>query len=171
LLNIISGIISPNTGSVKVDDIEITNISQKDKDKFRLNNIGYIFQDFKLINEMTVQDNIKLLEIEDVDCSNIDNVLNRVGILSKKKQVISKLSGGEKQRVAVARALIKNPRIVIADEPTQNLNFEIGEDITKLITNKDVKSKIIVIMVTHDERLTKHFDVVIKLEDFLKGGK
>ena len=146
-------------------------MSQSEKDKFRLNNIGYIFQDFKLINEMTVQDNIKLLEIEKVDCSNIDNVIERVGILSKKKQVISKLSGGEKQRVAIARALIKNPRIIIADEPTQNLNFEIGEDITKLITKIDAKNNTIVIMVTHDERLTKYFDVTIELEDFLKGGK
>lgn len=120
---------------------------------------------------MTVQDNIKLLEIEKINCSNIDNVLNSVGILNKKKQIVSKLSGGERQRVAVARALIKNPKIVIADEPTQNLNFEIGEEITKLITKIENKSERIVIMVTHDERLTKYFDVVIKLEDFLKGGK
>ena len=120
---------------------------------------------------MSVQDNIKLLEIEKIDCSNIDKVLERVGILNKKKQIVSKLSGGEKQRVAIARALIKNPRIIIADEPTQNLNFEIGEDITKIITKVETGSKTTVIMVTHDERLTKNFDAVIKLEDFLKGGK
>ena len=171
MLNIIAGVISPDTGNVKIDDVEITKINQKEKDKFRLNNIGYMFQDFKLINEMSVQDNIKLLEIEKINCSNIDNMLKRVGLLNKKKQIISKLSGGEKQRVAIARALIKNPRIILADEPTQNLNFEIGEDITKLITKIDPKSETIVIMVTHDERLTKYFDRVIKLEDFLKGGR
>ncbi len=168
MLNIISGIISPDSGSVKIDNLEITEISQNEKDKLRLNNIGYIFQEFKLINEMTVEDNIRLLEIEGIDCSNIDKVLERVGILNKKKQIISKLSGGEKQRVAIARALIKKPKIIIADEPTQNLNFEIGEDIVKLITKKQNKNKTIVIMVTHDERVSKYFDVIIKLDDFLK---
>lgn len=168
LLNIISGIISPDEGIVKIDDTEITKLSQKEKDKFRLRNIGYVFQDFKLLNEMTVEDNIKLLEIEKVNCSNIDEILKKVGILKKKKQIISKLSGGEKQRVAIARALIKNPKIILADEPTQSLNFEIGQQITQLITteNKDC----IVIMVTHDERLIKYFEVVIRLENFLKGG-
>ena len=168
LLNIISGIISPDEGTVEIDDVEITKLSQKEKDKFRLKNIGYIFQDFKLLNEMTVVDNIELLKIEKVDCSNIDEVLKTVGILSKKNQVISKLSGGEKQRVAIARALIKNPKIILADEPTQSLNFEIGQQITQLITKENKDS--LVIMVTHDERLTKYFEVVIKLEDFLKGG-
>jgi len=168
LLNIISGIISPDEGTVEIDDVEITKLSQKDKDNFRLKNIGYIFQDFKLLNEMTVADNIELLKIEKVDCSNIDEVLKTVGILNKKNQVISKLSGGEKQRVAIARALIKNPKIILADEPTQSLNFEIGQQITQLITKENKDS--LVIMVTHDERLTKYFEVVIKLEDFLKGG-
>lgn len=167
LLNIIAGIICPDTGTVKIDSIEVTALNQKEKDKLRLRNIGYIFQDFKLIKEMSVIDNIKLLEIEKIECADIDNVLKRVGILNKKKQVVSKLSGGEKQRVAIARALIKAPKIIIADEPTQNLNFEIGEDITKVIT-KIEDNKTIVIMVTHDERLTKYFDVVIKLEDFSK---
>ena len=170
MLNIITGIVAPNTGSIKIDDVEITKLSQNEKDKFRLNNIGYVFQDFKLINEMSVQDNIKLLEIENINCSNIDNALKRVDILNKKKQIVSKLSGGEKQRVSIARALIKNPEIIIADEPTQSLNFEIGQDITKLITKIEPNSNTIVIMVTHDERLTQYFDKVIKLDDFLVWG-
>ena len=168
LLNIISGIISPDKGEVIIDGTNITRMSQKEKDKYRLENIGYIFQDFKLIDEMTVEDNIKILQIEKIDCSKIDSVLEKVGIQNKKKQKVSKLSGGEKQRVAVARALIKNPKIILADEPTQNLNFEIGEEITKLIVSK--KQDRTVIMVTHDERLTKHFDVTIGLADFLEGG-
>jgi putative ABC transport system ATP-binding protein len=155
---------------VVIDDIEITKMTQKEKDKYRLEKIGYIFQDFKLINEMTVEDNIKLLEVENIDCANLDHILEKMGIKNKRKQPISKLSGGEKQRIAIARALIKNPKIVLADEPTQNLNFEIGEQITKLITDKEEKSNMITIMVTHDERLVKYFDVVIKLEDFLRKG-
>ena len=170
LLNIISGIISQDKGTVEIDNIRINEMEQTKKDKFRLDNIGYIFQDYKLIDEMTVEDNIKMLKIEGIDCSNMEEVLNRVGILNKKKQKVSKLSGGEKQRVAIARALIKKPTIILADEPTQNLNFEIGEEVTKLIIAKNKEEKTVVIMVTHDERLTKHFDVVIKLEDFLQKG-
>ena len=113
LLNIIAGIVTPTEGQVFVDDVEITKLTQKEKDNFRLKNIGYIFQDFKLIEDMTVEDNLNILQIEKINCIEIDNILKQVGLESKKKEKVRKLSGGEKQRVAIARALMKSPKIIL----------------------------------------------------------
>ena len=86
LLNMIAGIVTPTEGQVFVDDIEITKLTQKEKDNFRLKNIGYIFQDFKLIEDMTVEDNLSILQIEEVNCIEIDNILKQVGLENKKKE-------------------------------------------------------------------------------------
>ena len=85
LLNIIAGIVNPTTGNVLVDDVEITSLTQKEKDNFRLKNIGYIFQDFKLLEDMTVEDNLNILQIEKVNCIEIDEILAQVGLENKRK--------------------------------------------------------------------------------------
>ena len=172
LLNIIAGIVTPNEGKVFVDDIEVTNLTQKEKDNFRLKNIGYIFQDFKLMEEMTVEDNLNLLKIEKIDCIDIDNILEQVGLKNKRKIKVKKLSGGEKQRVAIARSLIKSPKIILADEPTGSLNYEKGIEIMELLDKFHKKSNHVMIFVTHDDRMAKFADEVIHFEDILaKGGK
>ena len=127
LLNIIAGIISPTKGSVIIDGVNMQEKSQKQRDKFRIEKIGYIFQDFKLINEMTVLDNINILNLEGVNTQNAPKILEELSLAEKKNSKIKHLSGGQKQRVAIARALVKMPDIVLADEPTGNLNFAIGE--------------------------------------------
>ncbi len=171
LLNIVAGIINPTQGQVFVDDIEITKLTQKEKDSFRLKNIGYIFQDFKLIDEMTVEDNLNLLKIEKIDCLKIDEILKQVGLQNKRKVKVKKLSGGEKQRVAIARSLIKSPKIILADEPTGSLNYEKGLEIMELLKKFHQKSNNVMIFVTHDDRMAKFADVIIKFEDILvKGG-
>lgn len=171
LLNILAAIISPDEGSVNIDGVEITELSQKDKDNFRLNNIGYIFQDFKLIEEMTVEDNLNLLKIEKVKCIDIDKILDDVGLKNKRKSKVKNLSGGEKQRVAIARALMKEPKIILADEPTGSLNYQKGLEIMELLKEFHKKSKHIMIFVTHDDRMAKFADEVIQFEDVLiKGG-
>ena len=144
LLNIIAGILSATSGSVIIDGKDMTKASQKEKDKFRIENIGYIFQDFKLINDMTVADNIGILKLEGID-----------------------ISGGQKQRVAIARALVKKPQIILADEPTGNLNFAIGEQVIKELVSVS-KGKTL-IAVTHDDRLSKYFDVVIDMNEMTSG--
>ena len=171
LLNIIAGIVNPNEGKVLIDDVDITSLTQKEKDNFRLSNIGYIFQDFKLIEDMTVEDNLNLLKIEKIECLDIDNILGQVGLKNKRKTKVKTLSGGEKQRVAIARALIKSPKIILADEPTGSLNYEKGLEIMELLNKFHKKSNNVMIFVTHDDRMAKYADEVIQFEDILlKGG-
>ncbi len=172
MLNMITGVITPTTGSVLVDDTEITKLTQQEKDAYRLKNIGYIFQDFKLIDDMTVEDNLNLLKLGNVECLPIDEVLESVGIKGKRKNKVKHLSGGERQRVAIARALIKQPRIIIADEPTGNLNFENGKKVVELLIKASQKFSNTMIVVTHDDRLVEYFDEALHFEDMLirEGG-
>lgn len=172
MLNMITGVITPTTGSVFVDNTEVTKLTQQEKDAYRLKNIGYIFQDFKLIDDMTVEDNLNLLKLGDVECLPIDEVLNSVGIKGKRKNKVKHLSGGERQRVAIARALIKQPRIIIADEPTGNLNFENGKKVVELLIKASQKFSNTMIVVTHDDRLVEYFDEALHFEDMLirEGG-
>ena len=167
LLNMIAGIISPTKGSIIIDGVDMTTQSQKAKDKFRIEKIGYIFQDFKLINDMSVADNISILRLENVDVSGMDDMLQALDIYEKKNAKIKHLSGGQKQRVAIARALVKKPDIILADEPTGNLNFTIGEQVIKeLIRVSEGKT---LIAVTHDERLASYFDVVVDMNEITGG--
>ncbi|MBQ9914157.1 MAG: ABC transporter ATP-binding protein [Clostridia bacterium] len=168
LLNMIAGILSPERGSIEIAGEDMTGKSQKEKDKFRIQKIGYIFQDFKLIPEMTVADNIAILRLEKVDISDTDKVLDSLGILDKKNKKVKHLSGGEKQRVAIARAIVKKPEIILADEPTGNLNFAIGEAVIKQLI--EVSEGKTLIAVTHDERLGKYFDHIIDMNQ-VTGGR
>ena len=167
LLNMIAGILSPTKGTIVIDGAEMSAATQKVKDKFRIEKIGYIFQDFKLINDMTVADNIGILRIEGVDISNMDDMLRSLDIYEKKNAKIKHLSGGQKQRVAIARALVKRPDIILADEPTGNLNFAIGEQVIKELL--DVSAGKTLIAVTHDDRLAKYFDYVIDMNEMTGG--
>ena len=169
LLNMIAGIISPDSGSIEIDGKDITLMSQKEKDKFRIKSIGYIFQDFKLIPEMSVIDNIDILKLERIDTSSADEALEKLGIKDKKNKKVRRLSGGEKQRVAIARAIVKKPEIILADEPTGNLNFEIGEAVIKELI--EISRGKTLIAVTHDQRLSKYFDVTIDVGEMTGGGK
>ena len=172
LLHMISGVLSPTEGSIQIGGCDMTKASQKAKDAFRIAKIGYIFQDFKLIDDMTVKDNIDVLKLEKVDVSGIDEILEKLGILKLKNRRVNRLSGGERQRVAIARALVKKPEIILADEPTGNLNYAIGRAITEALLNA-AKGKTL-ICVTHDERLCELFDEVIDMNTVasaVKGGE
>ena len=155
-LNLISGLLTPAEGTVTVDDAPITALSRKARDLFRIRRVGYVFQDFKLLEDMTVQDNINVLRLEGVDTSGMDDLLDRLGILKLKRRRVNRLSGGEKQRVAIARALIKHPAIILADEPTGNLNYEIGVGVVRTLLDNAGSGTLIA--VTHDERLCSMFD-------------
>ena len=172
LLNMIAGIISPDTGKIIIDGQEMTACKQKEKDRFRIEKIGYIFQDFKLIPEMTVSDNINILKLEGVDTSRQVELLKELEIYDRRNKKVKHLSGGQKQRVAIVRALVKSPDIILADEPTGNLNFAIGEQVIKELCKASQGKTLIA--VTHDDRLAKYFDEVIdmnKATNERKGGE
>lgn len=167
LLNMIAGILSPTNGEIMIDGVNMSAAAQKAKDKFRIEKIGYIFQDFKLIDDMTVADNIGILRLEGIDISAMDSLLASLDILEKRNAKIKHLSGGQKQRVAIARALVKNPDIILADEPTGNLNFAIGEKVIQELC-AIAKGKTL-IAVTHDDRLAKYFDEVVDMNEVTSG--
>ena len=167
LLNMIAGILSPTKGSITIDGRDMSAATQKEKDKFRIERIGYIFQDFKLINDMTVADNIGILRLEGVDISGMDDMLRSLDIYEKKNAKIKHLSGGQKQRVAIARALVKRPDIILADEPTGNLNFAIGEQVMRELC--EVSRGKTLIAVTHDDRLAKYFDEIMDMNEMTSG--
>ena len=167
LLNMIAGVLSPTRGDILIDGVNMSAASQKVKDRFRIEKIGYIFQDFKLISDMTVADNIGILRLEGVDISRMDNMLRALDIYDKKNARIKHLSGGQKQRVAIARALVKKPDIILADEPTGNLNFAIGEQVIRKLV--EVSKGKTLIAVTHDDRLAKYFDEVIDMNEMTSG--
>lgn len=173
LLHMIAGVLTPTGGQILVNGKDMAAAPQREKDAFRIAKIGYIFQDFKLIDEMTVQDNIDVLKLEKVDVSRTDDLLSQLGILKLKKRQVARLSGGERQRVAIARALVKQPEIILADEPTGNLNYAIGRTITEALLEAGHGKTLI--CVTHDERLCELFDVVINMNEVTapaaKGGE
>ena len=169
LLNMIAGILAPTSGAVIIDGVNMSEKSQKEKDKFRIEQIGYIFQDFKLIEDMTVMDNINILRLEGVDTSDCTRLLEMLDITQKKNSKVKHLSGGQKQRVAIARALVKKPSIILADEPTGNLNFAIGEQVIRELTHMAEGKTLIA--VTHDDRLGKYFDVIIDMNDMTDGRR
>ena len=167
LLNMIAGVLAPTSGEILIDGVCMTEKTQSEKDKFRIQKIGYIFQDFKLINDMTVMDNINILKLEGVDTSGAAALLEKLGIAEKKNARIKHLSGGQKQRVAIARALVKTPDIILADEPTGNLNFAIGEQVIRQLV--EVAKGKTLIAVTHDDRLAQYFDAVIDMNTMTSG--
>lgn len=161
LLHMIAGVITPDEGTVTVDGRVMNTLAQKERDAFRIRDIGYVFQDFKLIDEMTVRDNIDILRLEGVDTSLADQTLRELGIHNKRKKKVKHLSGGEKQRTAIARALVKRPAIILADEPTGNLNYEIGQTVIEALLNASRGKTLIA--VSHDERLVPLFDECVNM--------
>ena len=177
LFNMISGMIVPTKGKVEVNDVELTSLKENERDLFRANHIGYIFQDFNLFNEFTVLQNVILplsfaktytkKEMEEM----AQKVLKEVGMEEKINQKIKTLSGGEKQRVAIARSIINAPDIILADEPTGNLDFKNGQKIMELLTKLAKEKKATLIVITHNNSQLDMFDEVIdveKLNDAIK---
>ncbi|HAJ96075.1 MAG TPA: lipoprotein-releasing system ATP-binding protein LolD [Actinobacteria bacterium] len=169
LLNILGALEKPDSGEIYVDDLELSGLGEKQTMIFRRNKIGFIFQSFNLIPNMTVMENV-LLPIEfsrnrEINYTVAANLLNRVGIGENRfRHTPGKLSGGEQQRVAIARALINNPPIILADEPTGNLDDKTGNAIRELLKELTRQEKTVII-VTHDMEIKNICDRNILLED------
>ena len=168
LLNIISGIDVPDSGSVAVDGTDITKLSEKERTMVRRNKIGFIFQFFNLIPTLTVKENLQLpLELKNISeqVEKINSVLTEVGLSNKANTYPDKLSGGEQQRIAIARALIHNPDIILADEPTGNLDYETGLQIIHLLDRVVKKKGKTMIMVTHSKDVIGLADKIFSLKE------
>ena len=167
LLNIISGIDIPDSGNVMIDNKDLTKLDEKERTLVRRNQIGFIFQFFNLIPTLTVEENLQLpLELNDIiDTDLIDSLLTEVGLQDRKQSYPDKLSGGERQRIAIARALIHNPDLILADEPTGNLDYETGIQIISLLDKVVKKKGKTMIMVTHSKDVMGLADRVLSLRD------
>lgn len=168
LLNIISGIDLPVEGSIKIDGKDITKLSENERTLVRRNNIGFIFQFFNLVPTLNVKENLQLpLQLKEMDDSDeiINSVLEEVGLSGRENSYPDKLSGGEQQRVAIARALIHNPEIILADEPTGNLDHETGIQIVDLLDRVVKKKGKTMIMVTHSSEVMGLADRVLTLRE------
>jgi putative ABC transport system ATP-binding protein len=168
LLNIISGIDVPDGGSVSIDGTDITKLSEKERTLTRRNKIGFIFQFFNLIPTLTVKENLQLpleLNNDDNQEERIKSILTEVGLLVRANTYPDKLSGGEQQRIAIARALIHNPDIILADEPTGNLDYETGLQIVDLLDRVVKKKGKTMIMVTHSKDVIGLADKIYSLKE------
>ncbi|MEC8996376.1 MAG: ABC transporter ATP-binding protein [Pseudomonadota bacterium] len=169
LLNIISGLDNPSSGDVFFDKTAIHKLSLNQRTKFRNNNLGVVFQFFNLLDDFNVFENIAMpLFIKNENNSVIEqrvkNMLNEIDLLNKINSDVTSLSGGESQRVAIARAMIGLPKLILADEPTGNLDKENTEKIISFLINTCKKNNISLLMVTHDRELLKKFEKVYSIE-------
>ena len=168
LLMLMSGLENPTTGSIFFDNEDFSEISEKKKTQIRKKKIGLIFQQFYLIPNYTALENVmfpmQINQIHD-EKKKANSILSDVGLAHRKNNLPSELSGGEQQRVAIARAISFNPEIILADEPTGNLDRKNTELVSDLLLNYSYKKKISLILVTHNMNLAKKCDRVIKLVD------
>jgi putative ABC transport system ATP-binding protein len=168
LLNLISGIDAPDSGEIWVDGQDLTALTERDRTLFRRARIGFVFQFFNLIPTLTVGENVSLpLELNRTPRANAHKrakeVLDTVGLLDRWKTFPEKLSGGEQQRVALARALVHDPLLILADEPTGNLDEETGAQVISLLARLTREQNRTLLIVTHSSEATSHADRVLRL--------
>lgn len=172
LLNIISGNIKIDGGTINVEfdnySYNLEKLSSEELQKYRRDNISYVSQEFNLFEDFTIKDNLKLIEKIKGKSISIEEALEVVKLKNKANRRVKTLSGGEKQRVCIARALLQEGKILLCDEPTGSLNQALANDIIKSLVDVHKKNKNILIVVTHDERLIENFDYVIRYDDFIK---
>lgn len=171
LLHVMAGLEQPSDGRILLDGVDVTLISERDLPKVRAQKIGFVFQSFLLIDDLTCYENIEavLWPIEEYNRAKQEamtlDVLREVDMLERRDHRPLQLSGGEQQRVAIARALVNSPPILFCDEPTGNLDTNTGETIMKLIARLNRDRKMTVILVTHNEELTKYAKRIVRMRD------
>ena len=164
LLNILAGLDKPSEGKVYIDGTDIFHLSEEKRTLLRWEKIGFVFQAYELLHALTVTENIRLPELK-ANADYVGELLDALGIRQYEKCYPDQLSGGEQQRVSIARALINHPPILFADEPTGNLDSKRERIVIDLLKNLAEKYGTSILMVTHNEDLVKDADRVIRLED------
>jgi len=159
---------TPTAGRVRLDDREVTDFSEAELTEERRSGIGFVFQEFHLLPMLTATENVELPSMWDTDVDRRDravDLLERVGLGDRLGHRPSELSGGQSQRVAIARSLINEPEILLADEPTGNLDTDTGATILDELTRLKEAEEIAIVAVTHDEQLVEYADRVVRLVD------
>ena len=177
LMNIMSGLMRATNGTTIVADTNLINLSDSELTYFRRKNIGYIFQEYGLLETLTVYENVLSgynLNKNNADKGVINSLLNKMGLLALKNKYPMELSGGQQQRVAIARAIAKNPKIIFGDEPTGALDSKMSEIILSMLKQINQEKKTTIIIITHDKEIARLADTVFvvnkgKIEEMIKN--
>lgn len=162
LLNIVSGLEKPDSGSVSYDDKAITKMNDKELTDFRKNNIGFIFQQYYLLQNLTVDKNVRM-GADLISNKDYKDIIKAVGLENKLDKYPYELSGGEQQRVSIARALAKKSKVLFLDEPTGALDEKTGRSILDYITKLQKEEKFTIVMITHNENIAEMANTIIKI--------
>lgn len=165
LLNIIGGLESADQGCIDIGEFCTDNMSEKELANYRRNNLGFVFQFYNLIPNLTIKENIEVCEYLSKEPLDIDELLDTLGLTAHKDKFPNQLSGGQQQRCAIGRALVKNPQILLCDEPTGALDYTTSKDILELIERINQKYHNTIIIVTHNQAISMMADRILKLRD------
>ncbi len=177
LLNCIGALDTPTSGSVLMDGQNLFSMKEEKRTIFRRRNIGFIFQSFQLVSELNVEQNIMfplLLDYRKPDPAEVQEILDLLGLTERSRHLPNQLSGGQQQRVAIGRALITRPKLILADEPTGNLDSKNSQDVIDLLTRASRHYQQTILMITHNKNLTASVDRVFRVTDGILtdlGGK
>lgn len=167
VLNILGGMDSPTKGEIIVDEKNISTLSEKKLIEYRRHDIGFVFQFYNLVPNLTAKENVELATQICSDPMDAQKALESVGLIDRINNFPSQLSGGEQQRVSIARALAKRPKLLLCDEPTGALDYNTGRTILKLLQETCIKDKMTVVLITHNQAITPMANHVITM----KSGK
>lgn len=165
LLNIIGGIDSPDSGYVSIDGEKMVDMTEKRLTRYRREHLGYVFQMYNLIPNLNIKENIEVGAYLSDNPLNIDDLLHTLGLYEHRHKLPNQLSGGQQQRTSIGRALVKNPDILLCDEPTGALDYNTSKEILKLIETVNQKYGNTIVMVTHNDAIKDMADRVVKLRD------
>lgn len=164
-LNILGGMDTATSGRLMVDGVEVTGLKGKDLIRYRRNDIGFVFQFYNLVQNLTAVENVELAVQMCKDYLDPSEVMEKVGLAERMNNFPSQLSGGEQQRVAIARAIAKNPKLLLCDEPTGALDYKTGKQILGLLEDTCRKEKMTVIIITHNSAIAQMADKVIHFKN------
>lgn len=165
VLNILGGMDTPSDGQVIIDGTDIARFSERQLTEYRRNDVGFVFQFYNLIPNLTTKENVELASAIVGDALDATQTLNQVGLSNRIDNFPSQLSGGEQQRVAIARALAKNPKLLLCDEPTGALDYETGKQVLMLLQNASHMNNKTVVIITHNSALAAMADRIIRIND------
>ncbi|CAM4205998.1 ABC transporter ATP-binding protein [Erysipelothrix inopinata] len=165
VMNILGGMDKPTSGSVKISGKEISNLNDKEMTQYRRDDVGFVFQSYNLIPNLTAIENVELATQICKDAMNPQEVLEQVGLKDRMNNFPAQMSGGEQQRVAIARAIAKNPKLLLCDEPTGALDTETGQQILKVLRECSDIYRMTVVVITHNQTITQLADRVIEIKN------